>query len=490
MKKPKKKIEIIFYLIQRMSRTEKRHFKLHNQLYKGKHKDFIKLFDFLNALDNYDAKKINDFFVKQKVPQKNICISYLLTKIIDSLYDEILYLTSPGKEIIAVPMRAYRAYFKMELIELAWEELIKAERLANEYNMYGELYQIHQIQREISSVMNLNKDIAISRVQTSLKQIALVEKMRIREDLAYISSIFMTHPFDSSEFKDAHTRLLSHNYDDLSTEDKKIFNNIYYWYFSSTQNQKEAVKCTLRLLELYHEDGHPMISATQGYLIIWNNLLMSSLQCSDMAASQSYYEEYKLLSQKHKPLFDSLPDALIANYHLNGCLYEISCVIITKEYENIAYIDEKTITTLNKFPTSRSRSIAVIALLLRLAFGFILIRDFNRVEFWVNKLFDLPELSRSNLVEEAEILKLVLYYETEAFTLLQSHIRSLKRKWGENPPKSKNVLFLLELSHQIHLKQNRKKLPQIWKTAHNKILKIEAETTPKVLFSRWIEQKL
>jgi len=72
MKMPKKKIEIVYYLIQRMSRTEKRYFKLYNQLYKGKDKDFIKLFDFLNKMPVYERNQVEEFFVKEKVTQKNI----------------------------------------------------------------------------------------------------------------------------------------------------------------------------------------------------------------------------------------------------------------------------------------------------------------------------------------------------------------------------------------------------------------------------------
>jgi len=57
MKNPKKKIEIIFYLIKRMSRTDKRRFKLNNQIYKGTDKDFVRLFDFINQLRSYDTEK-------------------------------------------------------------------------------------------------------------------------------------------------------------------------------------------------------------------------------------------------------------------------------------------------------------------------------------------------------------------------------------------------------------------------------------------------
>jgi len=86
MEKPKKKIEIAHYLIQRMSRTEKRHFKLYNQIYKGKNKDFIKLFDFLNNLKAYDAVVVEAFLAKKIVKQKNVCIAYLLNKVTETIY--------------------------------------------------------------------------------------------------------------------------------------------------------------------------------------------------------------------------------------------------------------------------------------------------------------------------------------------------------------------------------------------------------------------
>lgn len=55
------KVEIVFHLIKKMSRSDKRYFKLNNQNYK-KDKDFLKLFDYLNAQGELDLSALEKFF--------------------------------------------------------------------------------------------------------------------------------------------------------------------------------------------------------------------------------------------------------------------------------------------------------------------------------------------------------------------------------------------------------------------------------------------
>jgi len=490
MVKPKKKIEIVYYLIKRMSRTEKRLFKLYNQSYKGGKQDFIKLFDFINTMKNFDTKSIEEFFIKEKLKNKNICIAYLLNKLIESIDDGVLYLVYSGQEILAPHFKAYRTYVKMELMELAQKELLKLEQLAEHYELYEYTYQIYQMQERMANVLNINTYSREYREKLYLKQIELREKNKTREEIKYIISLIVNCPADSQEFKDANDRLLQYDYDSLPVVDKIEYNHARSWYYHLSKRNDISSEYIRKVIDVYHDNSHFIKPFIEDYIATWNNLLLTTAKSQDAEARLKYYEEYKHLAKKYETIFVTLPDAFIAFYELIGHMHEIIFNTIHEHYSTITDISNNTLKTIEKYPTSTSRVNIVASLFARLSYGFILTDDFEKAQFWLDKLANLQYINKTRFFFELAILKLILLYEEATFTLLKSEVRSLRRKWKANPPTLVSAGFMLESLHNVLSKRNMKKTDEFWKSAYEKILKIEAEKSYLLLYSKWIAQKI
>ncbi len=490
MEKPRKKIEIIYYLIHRMSRNDKRRFKIYNQTYKGGEQDFVKLFDFLNGMETFDIDAIEKFFIKKELKNKNISIAYLLNKLIESIDDGIVHLAYSGHEVLMPHFKAYRTYVKMELMDLAQKELDKIEQLAEQYELYEYMYQIYQMKERMANVLNINTQSREYRRELYLKQIALREKTKIRDDLKYIISLIVNCPRDTQEFKDANEKLLQYNYEKLSVVDKLEYNHARSWYYHRVKNAEQRFKYITKVIEVYHSNPHFIGPFIEDYIATWNNLLLSSTKFKDEAVGRKYYEAYKQLPQKHKKIFATLSDAIMAFYEMIGHLHEVTFSIKYENYTAIQKIGKNALKTFEKFPTSTSRVNVVASLCARISYGFILIADIEQAYFWLDKLSKTQHVSETILSSEVDTLRLLLYYEQAEFSLLKSEIRSFKRKWKKNPPELKSAKFMLELLHNASSKRNSNKTGEFWASAHQQILEIEAAKRTILKYSKWIAQKI
>jgi len=487
MTNPKKKIEIIFYLIKRMSRTEKRHFKLNNQIYKGGDKDFVRLFDHINKLKQYDKDKIEKFFIKKKMKNKNLCIGYLLTKLVENIDDGTIDFIDAGQKNIVLHMKNLRVYIKMELMDLAYKELLKVEQLAEKSDNFEYLFFVYRVWEELITATYIKKRDIEQVEELRSKRLKLIEKVKVNIDIGYAMRLFGLYPSDSPKFKEAYQLLLSYESYDFSPSSKMFYNHVLFWHSLKTKSLQSAFEYSRNCVEIFHQNPELISTSFEDFTISWHAMLRLTVKIHEKVHVEKYLKEYQQLPQRFSEIFETQPDALIVVYEMMGYEIELDYIIKTEQYNKTKKVSEKILQMLEKYTTSSRSSVAAM-LLASLVYGAILSEeDADVVWFWFGKLSDLPHKEKIVLLH-IDILELIILYEETSFTLFTSKIRSLKRKL-KMTEHDISVAFMVKFLDDITKKRNQHKLPEIYEAGYREILKIEEEDIV-IYYSKWIAKKM
>jgi len=490
MKKPKKKIEIVYYLIRRMSRAEKRHFKLYNQIYKGKNKDFIKLFDFLNNMKVYDTAIVEAFWEKKNIKQKNVCITYLLNRVTETIYLIRSHELLTVKNLIQPHLNSFYVYDKMELLELAYKELDKAEQIANKYEEINMLFEIYELKRHVGEITNFNEEICEPKALFIKKRYIAFRKFIHRENLIRMLAKIYTGTFDDKA-DEPYKELTTYGeyYNEFTVPDKMYF-NVCNFYYLRRRELKKALTFLADTIELYEDNAHFIPYEIGSYFTFWHNMIISGVNSDYIDLALNYYKKYKKIPQKHKEIFDNLSINTKISYYMTAHLFEIKYVILFEKYDEIKQVIQSIKKTLKQYDTSDFRHEKFYSILLRASYCNLLIENYAESEHWLIRLLNFSYPIVQRVSDEMEILKLILIYEEDNKALLKSKVRSLDRKWKINLPISQNVLHMLELLKQTLLKRNKDKLPQVFKMSHKNALQIENNIDHYLPFSKWIALKM
>lgn len=471
-----------------MSRTQKRHFKLNNQAYKGTDKDFLRLFDYINKLSIYDKEKIDSFFVEKKVKNKNLCIGYLLERLKDSIDDGTIDFIDARQKNIVLHMKNLRVYIKMELIDLAYKELLKIEQLAQKYDNFEYLFFVYRIWEGLLNVTYINKHNVEQVDELRSKRLKLIEKFRINIDVRHAMETFELYPPDSPKFKEAYQLLLRYKDYDFSPLIKMFYNHVLFWHSFKTKSHQSAFEYSRNCVEIFHQNPELISTGFEDFTTNWYAMIRAAMRTQEKAHVEKYIQEYQQLPQRFNDIFEMQPDAIIVAYEMIGYKLEIDHLINTEQYKNIRKVSENILQTLEKYTTS-SRSKVAASFFVVLVYGVILSEeDTDIMWFWFDKLSNFPH-KRKVILPHIGILELIILYEESSFILFASKIRSIKRK-VKTEKYHKSVTFMVKLLSDITKKQNQDKLFNIYEVGYREILEIDEEEYVVIPYSKWIARKM
>jgi len=491
MEEPKKKIEIAYYLIQRMSRTEKRYFKLYNQIYKGKNKDFIKLFDFLNSLKEYDILNV-EAFLNENIKQKNLSIAYLLDKIIETMYSTGKDELRTVRNLVQPHLSAFYVYRKAQLFELAYKELNKAEQIAAKYEQYTILFEVYELKRYTLENTQYNEeicepeDIILEKRSDTLRKITHQGAI-----LSLASAIYNANAQTANKIEESHEELLSYrkHYDEFGVLEKISFNLCCSLYYRSKKARRKAITFITDALKLWEDNPHLIPHQLDSYGSSWGAILVLGTYPDSIDIALEYYEMYKKLPQKHKEVFSNLPTNNEIKYYIYLYLFEIAYAILSEKYNQIASITRNIKSMIERYANSMIKEDLFYSVLLRVAYGNTLIKNYTESEYWLDQLAKAIPIN-ALLKDEMELLKLILMHESNNESLLKSNIRSLQRRWDITPTASPCVLPVLELLRASLLKNKKKKLTELFDTTHKQLVQLENNVLFCLPFSKWVALKI
>jgi hypothetical protein len=440
-------------LIQSLSKSEKRYFKLFTGLQTGE-KGYLRLFDAIDKLGEYDEKKIRKIFegedfLKRLPAVKNYLYGQILKSLrvinsgntVDSqlremmedaaiLYDKCLY-----KQCAKVLDRAKELAKANELtlpqLEInTWKEKVLIELLPIEKfekSLEGSLEEemsTVDAQKNVIQYRHLyNKIVLINRK---------IKEARNQEELEQFQSV-MNHPLLSS-IKMA-----------LSFEARQYYYHIKLIYNHAKGNNETCFVIAHEQMSLIEEYPNKIRETPKIYLSALYNVLLCQIHLHK-------YDNFSDVLNKLR-VFPVRSTNIEVSRFVNSYIFEMVMYLDTGEFEKSISVREDILDGLEKY-SDKINAVEKITLLYNLFYSYFGTAEYSKALNIINKLLnDYQKELRYDIQSAVRILNLVLHFELGNIRLLESNAISTYRFLY----KSKR-LFKME---NIVLQFIRKKMPRI-----------------------------
>ena len=415
----------LFQLIQSMSKSEKRYFKLDTRKGGDKTNNYLRLFDALNSMEGYDEDKIRQKFKGEKfikhLPQEK---KYLFEAILRSMrnYQSDKSSTAQIKEGLLDAQYLYRR----GLYEPARKTLKRIKKIAYQFENYLAILEINKEERRLVS------DSKIKTIQDDI-ELLINEKNQVTqllyEEFTYqdLYDRLFAHVNKQYEIKDAESQELLKDFfpPNLLKEVKLVSSQmakrrllqslaIYYQLLGEYDKYYEFHN---KVVDWWEENREFREENTYRYRIDLSNFLQASFYLG------KYEYVPKLLEklEEEKPQNIREKSVLFQKVSINRLAYYLNTGALQEAEKLIPEISEG-LKIYNVNETSKKVLITNIGIL------YFIIENYEECSNWLKKIINEKKTSnRKDTQYLARILHLISLYEEGTVDLIDPQMRSAIR---------------------------------------------------------------
>jgi len=470
----------LFELIHSLSKSEKRHFKLSYQNISS-NKNYIKLFDAI-----IQQTKFDDYALKRKfegetfVKQFNVSKLYLYDLITNSLVKyneekniELQCKTYLQKAIILIDKTFYQQ---------AVLQILKAKKLAEEYELYLESYQcINLLKRLFTTRISLDKW-NYDLIRLKEEENSILEKLRLYNlfnNIQADTSNFLRHtPFITSEVqKTAINKIIQPiiNTDINSIKSysiKIVYYNIMVNYYHFINDLGKTKQFTLLRYQCLKEAKYKITDAKRketGYLA---NHIHACLNIQAYDEAKIWIDELKqILIRDKKLLFNTsyfkrftVAYNMLINYYIETGKFKEGLqfsepIIINFDSITLSSFDDKV------------HYIAILHSTTMLYFGA---NNLDKALTWNNKILNQNVKSTNTYYGLAQILNILIHFDLQNYRYVEQIIPSTQKALRRNKLYTNAEKILLSgLGKLAKNVQNPEKFKTILKNTQKSLNEIE-----------------
>ena len=494
---PKTPSNKLFNLINSLSGSEKRYFKLFvNKNQTGKHNKYILLFDAIDAQEIYDDEALRKIvYADQPIQSRKFSElkNYLYELILKSLqgYDEKTSIEYKLKGLLL----SIKALFKRSHFAGCKELVQKAKKLANKYEAFEHILEILNWEKKIAYTQ-----IDVNFLDKELDRIQAEEKKCLDhlEDLSIYQNIFFKvlisgkqNALLRSEDKKAYLqKLLGHT---LMQDEKNakahrakiLFHRIKSIYHYSLSDYEGFYQSGKKILEIMELEPHILEEDVSEYISALSNFTHS---CNFLDKNDEV-ENCLIKFLKIKPLTTDDELKIHRQYYQNKfnlCLRRGDIEEATKELENHL----KEVEKFDKEMFERG------SFYFTYFYIYFSNEDHEKALEHLNEWLNLPRsVEREDLQSLARVLNLIIHYEMKNTLLLESLLRSTQRflnKRDRMHKFEKELLGVIQASMKVHSEKELKEAFIQLKLELENLSKIPSESAMLEYFnfSAWIDSKI
>jgi hypothetical protein len=481
----------LFELIKSLSQTEKGYIKKSVLTKKGEEIAYIKMFDALCAINEYDEKKFleknkKEAFTKNFSKNKNQLYNTVLKRLVR--YHEEHHPQIKTKELL----NQATILAQKGLPKQAVEQYEKALEMAKEHEDYASAYQacigITQIhgsakigfelphEGEMEKIIpNLDKTYRLYTLHNQMSKYLFSDMLNEESKEGILALI--NHPFLNSITSNDGLRLqlqkinhISHGYHLL--RDIKKTNELKLEYYNLIKSDKNFQNNNVRL-----------------YLIGIHNLVNSRMNACDYSDIPALLEEVKAVQTKSEAPDDEL--LKMNGFYINSLGFNI----VTKNFLNAKKLLEEVIPWLEKnennltdyWKTEYYNNIFLI---------YFSLAEFKSCIPWINKIKDNKSQFRVDQQLSCKIKLLILHYELKNYSLIEYFTRSVYREFinqGSDLEAEKYIIrnfqkILKNIDKNSYLKENAKEIRNKIKALNENYKNSLKNSTPFIDY--WLESKI
>ncbi|MBI3510565.1 MAG: hypothetical protein HY064_07865 [Bacteroidetes bacterium] len=486
-------------LIQRMSKSEKRHFKLMASRHASGDGKFIRLFDHIASsgrnVSRSERESATGISNQQWPNQKAFLYNYLLhcLHVLNSsssielsladllsqsriLYDKCLY-----RDCLCLIDKAKKiAHHSDQFILLM--ELLHLEKSAISHTIASS----HQ---EIVKASAFNSRDVVRRIETENR----LQDLSIRLNTFYLQTGFIRHRNELARVKKIfRDNFLSYNEKKLDFAVRVHLLQSLTGYYFFVQDFRLGLSSAKRYVALFEDQPEKIFIHTEAYIRALNSLLVALNKFNALTEFESVHR--RLIALKRDPKI-----VLTENINLNLFkaiyIHEINRHFMKGEFRSGTRIVGKLENELDRFiPLLDHHS--VLLFYYKIACLYFGADQYKRSLHWLNRIIHAKDISvREDLHAFARILALICDWELGNERIAEAHVRSLYRflmKKGDLTAYNKLILeFLRRLPGYL----SRKKLQQLFIDLREKLIPLTKKKFEKRAFYyfdiiTWLDSKI
>ncbi len=489
----------LFNLIQSLSKSEKRFFKLSSSLQDGD-KNYLKLFDYIEKQKKYDEAELKHYFQKEKfikhLPSEKNHLYKLILKSLRGFHSdnsissilkqelkniEILYSKALYKECVKILKRSKRIALNHEKFYYLFE-LIRWNKLLIE-----EAYEQGEFSENLDLLIN-QEMMVIERLRN------LAEYHMIYSKINYIfrSGGFSRSDKEKEEVdKIANHHLIIGKNTALSSRAASI---CYYiqGFCNATKRDFETALLKFKKTK-YILDKNPLIKNDLAgrYVRTLSNIITCLIETNDLTNAKLVLNELNELKNEKQFSSIDIKVKIFTSY------YNAQLLIFEKEGEfqkGLKLIDEIELGISRfQYKLNKEQTILFYYRISYIYFGSGLHKEALK---WVNKILnDNEQILRQDIYSFARIFNLILHYELNNYDLLDYIIKSTSRYLSKTEKNYRSEQVFIKYLKSLSKIQNEKEKNIIYLAAKNEfeiLFKIKEE---KIILQfidviSWLESKI
>lgn len=489
--------EQLFFLIQSLTKSEKRYFYQFAQRHvKGQRNNYLKLFEAISKQKSYDERALKKLFKKEKfVAYFPVAKRYLYQQITESLHQ--FHLAGSAKASARRNLDIVEILLEKKLYQQAQKLLERTKAKIKQYeftSLMPDCLRLERLTWDRGFYNSADKD-APKIWKEAMKN--SLETIFQETEFAFFNSMISRWHFQKVTLSQKEEQNEMHSLVKVFQDKSRptLGSKIDFFRAMSTYNFMEARHAEAyiynhKLLHLFEQNTILMERYPQKYLSILNNFLIDNQQLRK-------YQELETGLQKLKSLptqkaFKRIPSISLKVFELSTLL-ELNSFIAQQLFEK-ALLElpaiEKGINTY-KSKISKHYQLTFSYLIGLLYFEN---QQFNKCQIW---LTDLLQDKSKNILEElfrfANLLYLLTHYELGHFELLRHLILSVKRKHSQMNQLFQTEVLLFRLLQDLSNSASRQEKRQHYKKFKQALEPLQSNPEERRVFNyfnwmRWVER--
>ncbi len=422
----------LFQLIKSMTTAEKRYFKIYFS--KGNEQSdlkFIKLFQYIDAQDQYDESKI----LKKDKNLKPLQLSNLKAH----LYDQILislasYNSDNDVEIqIREQLNYTNILYNKSLYEQCWRSLQNGKQLAEKHDKILLMYELVEFEKKLLikyMMFDIQKD-ASEIIAESERLIEAIKNTRSFQNLSLkLYALYLQIGFirNSKDFEIANRFLYgslpAFDENNLSFNEKMFLYQAFVGYYFFIQDPARANEYAQKLIDLFNENPHLIVPKIEYYIKALNNLISSLYR-------QFHYTEFveatKLLDgiDQIEGLKLTYSQKLLKFKYVS--IHKLNAFFMTGSFTEGLFLIPQIAGELHQFEQKLDTHNTML-FYYKFASMYFGAQEYNKAIIWLNKIINAKDLNiRSDIQGFSRILNLISHWELKNSDLVDYYIRSTYR---------------------------------------------------------------
>jgi hypothetical protein len=427
----------LFDLIQSLSKSEKRFFKLSSNLQSGE-KNYLKLFDVIEKMTEYNEQTLKDQltgerFLKHLPSEKN----HLYKLILKSLRS--FHADNSISSILRQEIKNIEILYKKALFSECNKFVSRAKQLAKENEKFYYWFELisweKQLLEEAYESGDFDKDLdALIQEETEviekLRNVAEYQILYSRINYVFRRGGFARNTEDKDvveQISDYH--LIKGKNTALSARASSICYYIKGLCAATNRNYPESYTNFKRVKEILDKNLPIRADIPSRYILAQQHLIYSFID------SRNYNESFRLIKElrdmQNEPGFDTIASKV--RIFTTTYLAELITYIRMGAFSEAMALMDDIMAGMSTHGEKISKEQEVL-FAYYIASAYFGAGEFNKALFWINKVMnDNEQQLRQDIYSSSRLLNLVIHYELGNYDLLEYIIKSTFRYLNKSP---------------------------------------------------------